>query len=59
MLCGATTGGYKGKPKFHWVCKGVGVARITACILREHKLRRGKGQYLHRVSEGGKGGGLQ
>jgi hypothetical protein len=27
-----TTGGYKEKPKFHRVYKGVGFAHITACI---------------------------
>jgi hypothetical protein len=43
MLCGATTGGYKAEPKFYWVCKGVGVAHITVCILREQNLGEGRG----------------
>ena len=45
---------YKAKPKFCEVCKGVGVARSTESISREHKLERGKGRYLRHVSEGGK-----
>jgi hypothetical protein len=34
MLYRAATGGYKVKPKFHWVGKGFGVAHSTACISR-------------------------
>ncbi len=34
MLYRAATGGYKVKPKFHGVGKGVGFAHITAGILR-------------------------
>ena len=32
MLNRTATGGYKGVPKFYWVCKGVGVAHSTVCI---------------------------
>ena len=39
--------------KFHWVRKGVGVAHIVPLLSqRQHNFGRGKGQYLHRVSEG-------
>ena len=53
MPCRVATGGYK-ETKFSWVCKGFGVAHSTDCISRKQNLERGKGRYLHHVSEGGK-----
>ncbi len=38
-----TTGGYKEKPKFHWVYKGVGFAHSTACIPETTQLWERKG----------------
>jgi hypothetical protein len=57
MLCKTATGDHK-KTKVHLVGKGVGVAKYRLHLKDNMNFGRGKGQYLHHVSEGEKDRGL-
>jgi hypothetical protein len=54
-----TTGGYKGDRSFIGSVRESELPIVPIVSQRQHNFERGKGQYLHHVSEGGKERRLQ
>jgi hypothetical protein len=59
MLNRTATGGYKGDRRFIGSARESELPIVPLESQRQHNFERGKGQYLHRVSEGGKERRLQ
>jgi len=59
VLNRTATGGYKGDRSFTGSVRESELLIVPFVSQRQHNFERGKGQYLHRVSEGGKERRLQ
>ncbi len=59
MLNRTATGGYKGDRSFTGSVRESELPTVPIGSQGQHNLGRGKGQYLHHVSEGEKERGLQ